>query len=476
MRKQNRIFFLKKYALLPVCLAAALLAGCGSRVQTEEQIVVSKETKEKAQQQESEGEITGGIQEQVQAPERLQDSFGDDKVSVKVDAPVFVPEAEGFKTKKVKSRVFVQEDYDLVSKVLFGGGALWNRDETGDSNGFTRAEIEERIELLEKERASGTEGSEMYGGKEINCTEQIANWKKMLEAAPEEILKKEVPAVVPYKENGNENYLIGNVTAENQDYFVSLDNNLNSDWRWIRFEVSRAESGGNFMEVQDAELDGSNLPGMKEEIQKKAEELASQLGFEDFISAGGEYFANFSSDERLGGALKQENVGYGIHFTRTLDGIPVTFTKQAGTSIEQDIPSWPYESLTIIYDEKGLVSFLWEDPYEIENLSEDYVFLLPFSDIWQTAGEMLLKKYGDKYDKLDWKQELEIDEVRLGYMRIREKGNPTEGTMVPVWDFFGSRTMGTLEKENNYTEEGPFESWLTINAMDGTVVDRDFGY
>ena len=24
--------------------------------------------------------------------------------------------------------------------------------------------------------------------------------------------------------------------------------------------------------------------------------------------------------------------------------------------------------------------------------------------------------------------------------------------------------------------DGPYNSWFTINAMDGTVIDRDFGY
>lgn len=34
--------------------------------------------------------------------------------------------------------------------------------------------------------------------------------------------------------------------------------------------------------------------------------------------------------------------------------------------------------------------------------------------------------------------EFEIKEVRLGYMRIKEKNNSDVGTLVPVWDFLAA--------------------------------------
>ena len=60
-------------------------------------------------------------------------------------------------------------------------------------------------------------------------------------------------------------------------------------------------------------------------------------------------------------------------------------------------------------------------------------------------------------------------------MRVMEKGNVMEGTMVPVWDFFGRETV-TQGDDEVYTYGGSFDSWLTINALDGTIIDRDLGY
>lgn len=470
--------------ILTVCLLGAALTGCGNTVQTQQEIVVPKETQQgAAQPAETGGAVSGGIQEQVQAPESWQETFSDDRTMVTIDAPIVIPEAEGFRTKKVVSRVFAQEDYDKVSEVLLGGGALWDRDGNSASNGFTKGEITERIEQLEAEKAAGVSGSEMYGGKEISYDETIAEWKKMLEAAPDEAVTADKPAVVNYTENGGEaNYLMGYVTAGGQDYFVSLDNDLREDWRWIKFDVYRNDVGGNFMPLEET-LPGqteaarnSALAGRTDEIRQKAADLIKQLDFSELAAAGEEYMATVTSDEKAGGDLKLGNLGYGIHYTRLIDNIPVTYTHHDGTAMEGDWSSWPYEVLTVIYDEKGFAGLSWTDPYHMEDLSGDYEFLLPFSEIQQVVREMMLKKYEDHYKDSGWKLDFSISEVRLGYMRIMEKGNPKEGTMIPVWDFFGSRTVDTLGQGEDYTFGGPYESWLTINAMDGTVIDRDLGY
>lgn len=50
--------------------------------------------------------------------------------------------------------------------------------------------------------------------------------------------------------------------------------------------------------------------------------------------------------------------------------------------------------------------------------------------------------------------------------------------IVPVWDFYGSVTAHT-EDENykQYVYEGPrYETLLSINAIDGTLIDRELGY
>ena len=75
--------------------------------------------------------------------------------------------------------------------------------------------------------------------------------------------------------------------------------------------------------------------------------------------------------------------------------------------------------------------------------------------------------------------DVEITKVSLSLMRIRDKGS-LQGTIVPVWDFWGTwdwydaapNAYGYNEKGASYATE----PMLTLNAVDGTVVSRLFGY
>ena len=57
----------------------------------------------------------------------------------------------------ILSSQYTQEDYDQVSQILLKGASLWERDheQMENSHGFTRKEIEERIERFETNKEAG---------------------------------------------------------------------------------------------------------------------------------------------------------------------------------------------------------------------------------------------------------------------------------------------------------------------------------
>ncbi|MBQ4640837.1 MAG: hypothetical protein IJB69_10050, partial [Clostridia bacterium] len=65
---------------------------------------------------------------------------------------------------------------------------------------------------------------------------------------------------------------------------------------------------------------------------------------------------------------------------------------------------------------------------------------------------------------------MHITEIRLGYMPVLCKDNPNQWELHPVWDFIGSRIL-PLE-----TYDVPCYSLMTIDAVDGTIIDRNYGY
>ncbi len=65
-------------------------------------------------------------------------------------------------------------------------------------------------------------------------------------------------------------------------------------------------------------------------------------------------------------------------------------------------------------------------------------------------------------------------------MRVRKKDSPEEFYLLPVWDFSGYFEHALwpiapedLEREKQWAAS---LSYLTINAVDGTIIDRNKGY
>lgn len=87
--------------------------------------------------------------------------------------------------------------------------------------------------------------------------------------------------------------------------------------------------------------------------------------------------------------------------------------------------NWPQEDINVVYGKNGLVSFNWMAPVEIEDWQDDYAFLLPFSEISQIFEEMLESSLTIDAGVLTG--DLNISEVRLGYVRVISKDLLQEG-------------------------------------------------
>lgn len=146
------------------------------------------------------------------------------------------------------------------------------------------------------------------------------------------------------------------------------------------------------------------------------------------------------------------------------------------------------ESVWVLVGKDGILDFTWQSPSGETIVKEEQTALLPFEEIASIANTMLPvvivgpKSHSlvdlDHINGFDTKMDVEITKVSLTLMRIRDKGS-LQGTIVPVWDFWGTwdwydaepNAYGYNEKGMNYTT-GPM---LTLNAIDGTVVSREFG-
>ena len=168
--------------------------------------------------------------------------------------------------------------------------------------------------------------------------------------------------------------------------------------------------------------------------------------------------------------------GYEFCFYRLLNGIPVTYTASRGiqdmasTSVIHKEP-WPFEALRIIvYGDLGIGTVLYESPYQIGETLEEAPPLLSFDQIMQVTETILPLKLA--YLEQEGKSvHAQVYRITFGYARVDCMDTLYQYKLVPAWDFFGV-------VENSSRKEYAFDNYslLTVNAIDGTVIDRNYGY
>ena len=106
--------------------------------------------------------------------------------------------------------------------------------------------------------------------------------------------------------------------------------------------------------------------------------------------------------------------------------------------------------------------------------------MLPFSRIDEIFRKMMLVKYenqaiGNATGKLFT---YHVDRVMLDWQRIFEQGSKSKGLMVPVWNFYGTFEFQYTNGDHygSETRQGFYLPLLSINAVDGSIVDLREGY
>jgi len=175
------------------------------------------------------------------------------------------------------------------------------------------------------------------------------------------------------------------------------------------------------------------------------------------------------------------NGAYEFIFTPTIDGCPVTFANGEANTQNPEASrydkAWFFEKVRVYIDDDGLNSFVWDAPFErMETITEN-ASLLPYAQI-QSIFERMMPIVFSHYNAADLAAtcSVSINRITLGYMRIKEQNADGSGLIVPVWDFFGSYFRSDDPAGTSLRGSDGFESVLTINAINGSIIDRTSGY
>ena len=175
---------------------------------------------------------------------------------------------------------------------------------------------------------------------------------------------------------------------------------------------------------------------------------------------------------------------YAFYFTPVYYGISTTYEDTQGAYNDYS-KGWGYENLIICVDDSGVIYIkLTEPSREVKRIQEG-AELIEFDKIMDIFRQQIIIQ-GSWNDVVEVKsRKLFIDEITLGYMKIAVPDNPDKFIVTPVWDFFGyeeteydkdTYTGLILDENNRYRTRDFRHSYLTINAIDCSIIKRSLGY
>jgi beta-lactamase regulating signal transducer with metallopeptidase domain len=176
---------------------------------------------------------------------------------------------------------------------------------------------------------------------------------------------------------------------------------------------------------------------------------------------------------------------YEFTFTRDINGVPITTDSYGivGTIDNETGEVAFYEMVQVMVDDDGILGFSWRAPYENIRVTQEDAPVLSFEEAREAFEKNTLegleeRRYMDEATEeengfgLDL-IEIDIDKIQLGLTRVTDEEGGFE--LVPTWDFFGTAVAyrdGEEQRYNRFGQSRGNESLGTVNALDGTIVNR----
>lgn len=469
--------FMKKKTMrmLSAALAVTLLSGCGAaqtNTPAETSVNQAMLLEKSAQPQES----------AYTFPEKFTGDWTgqEGKLTIHADAQVVAELGTALPTATVEPREFTQEDVDNLLKVLLKGEPLY-------SHVQTKQELQGHLDYINSPDWTSDPGKPSDPASlEARRKELNAWYTAEIAKAPEE-----KPILHGFSDSDDPKWIGGTATVDGTEWEVSIRNDTDYGWTSAYIERTDYKYRDYTIPLPDAS---------KEESIAQGNALMQALGLQNFV---------LTDAQQWNVELPGDNGIWRLYYAPTVNGLPIAGARQdmtqthdgtvyqdcwywcyaASEESNPDTVAWELENIYLDVGKDGILSFNWTAPSTQPVVQQAQSALLPFEEIASIANTMLPEVIVgpketpltqlDQYNGFETRMDVDITKVSLSLMRIRDKGS-LQGTIVPVWDFWGTsdwydaepNAYGYQEKGMNYD----FQPMLTLNAVDGTVVNRQLGY
>ena len=504
----------KKAATISLILAMVMVLTCfttACQPTPEEDVVVNKEDglSDLIQSTASTSSVTEQANDELytklEAPEHwsLETTALNDKLNITADVDIELPGVAQLPVATASLSEFTQEDLDKIVNVLGVGNVEWMEHNNLTKENLEQSIIDHKAQLAEY-KAEGNDEMVEHMEENIEGLEQLyidAPYESELEN-----IEFKIGVISSWEDqtSGNTQRVIGfegTTQVDGQPFYFYAGSDVDGD------SVKRVYANFGSNQVAFGGVDIETPYGIsltEEQAAEQATEIAEQLTDELSLC----YITPASSNRED----MSRNWGWACVFMREINGCPTAYeTTEVGFSLEAINVPVTYEKMIIVMDDTGMVSFTWDIPMTIESIDNPDVSLLSFDEISQRAIEKIAQIHADDViedidsNGVDWGDPgctANIIKVELGLTRVA-KANSEDYYYIPVWNFFVDiehtdeyyeRTGTEPQKpvsvediefriENGYSINTCLEykyaegcNVITINALDGSIIDGDLGY
>ena len=415
--------------------------------------------------QQAEAEIDGSLPGEA----RLQfEKTYDSGNSVIIDAPILHPASGQAPVASVQAKPFVSGDgLEQMVRAFYPNATIY------EHTMLTKTDIEKEIifykELLFREEngldpvtggpvAPGDEGPamELSGDSEASTRDRL---QATIEKYEEEYKIAPADSDLPQTD-----YVLKDVGSSDQLNLRAVDGSAIATIDFVNWEV-----GSNFY-MSLSEYDQSvpqftatyQLPQALDENRTQELTMVQQR----LESIGIDYMTPASAN--LG-----ENCN-AYYFVREVNGFPETYvktyfgTQATGTDGYPVMNLWTQEYVEAVVQAGKLVSLKWQNPSEIVQIDNENAKLLPWDTIEQRCKEQLDRMLTPvSFSATGEPNAIHINRIELGLTKLLMP-NSESYKLIPTWSFLGYDDAVPSRAD----DAGAAICFITINALDGSIVDR----
>lgn len=413
--------------------------------------------------------------EKLGAPQHwnYDETSSDGRLRVLGNLDITLPNVEQIAVASAEFRKFTEADLLRVTDVIFGNDAKFIY-ATQDTKEWAEA-FAARLKKFVDELDAGT-GTNKSPSWEKSVRNQYEYYLERAKTAPSAAERKEIPPVFTERINATGDSILGfcgMVTRDGIDYLVSITEPSQSSVNWLSigeaYEDRSLYYQGTFRSVPE----GVRLT--REQAIEQANAVAAQMTDELSLC----HVMTVGLPENM--KSQQGQWAWKCVYMRQINGCGTVYSSEdVSSDIARETGGRGNETLEITINDRGVCQVYWANPMTVKETTVPDAPLLSFDAVVEPLIEQLREKYDYEITRKDGMLTLYLQHVELGYMRI---GKPDSEVyqFEPVWSFF-------IDFEENrdyskypdllravYSGDPAYWNAITVSAIDGRIIDRNYG-